>query len=129
VTEQDLGGRAPETWVPVDACTLPTAEQPFRLAEFGAVFASALRRIERREPHWLRLHLAADQQVEASVRELIARESACCSFFDFRLTRADGEQRLDVRVPAARIDVLDGIVRQAQAAKGQAPKEQSQVGS
>lgn len=28
-------------WVPVEACTLPTAEQPLRLAEFADLFAAA----------------------------------------------------------------------------------------
>jgi len=32
-------------WVPVDACTLPTREQPLRLAEFDELFASTLRAV------------------------------------------------------------------------------------
>ncbi len=107
----------PVSWVPVEACTLPTAEQPLRVAEFGALFGSALRGLERREPGRLRLHLAGDSHVEASARELIARESECCSFFDFRLTPVDDGLRLDVLVPAARVDVLDGLARQAEAAR------------
>ncbi|WP_308284393.1 thioredoxin family protein [Pseudonocardia oceani] len=103
------------SWVPADACTLPTAEQPLRVAEFHTLFATALRRLERREPG-LRLVLAGDPSVEASARELIARESMCCSFFDFQLTPAGGELQLDVRVPDARVDVLDGITSQAHAA-------------
>lgn len=113
--------RVPGTsWVPTDACTLPTAEQPLRVAEFDALFAAALRRLERREPGWLRLVLAPDPHVEASARELIARESSCCSFFDFELTAVHGGLLLDVRVPDTRVEVLDGIARQAQAA-GSAP--------
>jgi hypothetical protein len=104
-------------WVPVDACSLPTAEQPLRVAEFDGLFAAALNKIDRREPGRLRLHLTGDPHVEAMARELIARESECCSFFDFRLTPIDGELLLDVRVPDARVDVLDGISRQAQAAR------------
>lgn len=104
------------SWVPADACTLPTAEQPLRVAEFDALFATALRRLERREPGWLRLVLAGDPNVDASARELIARESTCCSFFDFQLTPAGGELQLDVRVPDTRVDVLDGITLQAHAA-------------
>lgn len=107
----------PGTWVPADACTLTTAEQPLRMEEFEALFATALRGLERREPGWLHLRLTADPQVEASARELIERESECCSFFDFRLTHADGDLRLDVRVPEGRVDVVDGIARQAEAAR------------
>ncbi|MCU1663085.1 MAG: hypothetical protein JWR58_3150 [Pseudonocardia sp.] len=110
----------PGIWVPADACTLTTAEQPLRMEEFDALFATALRGLERREPGWLHLRLTADPQVEASARELIERESECCSFFDFRLTHADGDLRLDVRVPEGRVDVVDGIARQAEAARAQA---------
>jgi hypothetical protein len=87
------------------------------MEEFDALFATALRGLERREPGWLHLRLTADPQVEASARELIERESECCSFFDFRLTHADGDLRLDVRVPEGRVDVVDGIARQAEAAR------------
>jgi hypothetical protein len=100
-----------ESWAPVTACTLPTAEQPLRVAEFDALFEAGLQRIERRAPGWLRMWLA--DGLEARVRALIARETACCSFFDFRLTAAAGEVLLDVRVPASRTEVLDGIARRA----------------
>jgi thioredoxin len=108
---------APVAWVPVDACTLPTAQQPLRVAEFDTLFATALRGIERREPGWLRLHLDRTTEVESSTRELAARESSCCSFFDFQVTATDGGLTLDVRVPEARIEVLDGLARQAEAAR------------
>jgi hypothetical protein len=104
----------PVTWAPVDACTLPTAEQPLRVAEFDALFATALRGMERREPGWLRLHL--DGSAEGDARELTARESSCCSFFDFRIGTTEGGVTLDVRVPDARTDVLDGLARRAEAA-------------
>ena len=106
----------PVTWAPVDACALPTAERPLRVAEFDALFATHLRGMERREPGWLRLNL--DRSAEMYVRELTARESSCCSFFDFRITPTEGGLALDVRVPEARIEVLDGIARQAGAATG-----------
>jgi thioredoxin len=107
----------PAAWVPVDACTLPTAAQPLRVAEFEALFASALRGIERRRPGWLRLHLDGNTEVKSSARELTARESSCCSFFDFQLTATDNGLVLDVRVPDERIEVLDGLARQAEAAR------------
>jgi hypothetical protein len=103
-------------WVPVDACTLPTAQRPLRVAEFGDLFATAVRGVERPAPQWLRLRLAP--AAEASARELTARESACCAFFDFRFSPAADELLLDVRVPAARTDVLDGLARQAAAHGG-----------
>jgi hypothetical protein len=98
-------------WAPVDACTLPTPEQPLREAEFDALFATALRRIERPEPERLRLTFDADAEVE----DLVARESSCCSFFDFELASTSDGQVLDVRVPSARVAVLDGLARRAAA--------------
>ena len=99
-------------WAPVDACTLPTAEQPLREAEFDTLFATALRAVERQAPDRLRLTFDG----AAEVADLIARESSCCSFFDFTLTATTDGQVLDVRVPAARVDVLDGLARRAAAA-------------
>ena len=111
-------------WVPVDACALPTEEQPLRLAEFDALFGSALCRTDRRDATWLRLALvAADGHFERA-SELTARETACCSFFAFDVHRAGPEILIDVRVPAERAAVLDGLHRQAiAAAAGRIPDE------
>jgi len=38
--------RAAGSWVP-DACTLPTAERPLRLAELDDLFATAVRAVHR----------------------------------------------------------------------------------
>jgi thioredoxin len=119
VTEvQPADGPVPVSvaWAPVDACTLPTAEQPLREAEFDALFATALRGVERPEPTWLQLTFDGGVEVEAVVRDLIERESSCCSFFGFQLTATDGGLTLDLRVPEARIEVLDGLARRAGAA-------------
>ncbi|NUO57978.1 MAG: hypothetical protein HOV71_01100 [Hamadaea sp.] len=48
-------------WVP-DACTLPTAEQPLRVAEFDALFAASLRHADRRTPTRLRLTLGSSTE-------------------------------------------------------------------
>lgn len=101
-------------WIP-EACTLPTEAQPLRVAQFDALFASALTEVDRPEPGCLRLHLTAGEEIAAHTRELIARESRCCSFFTFDLMTRDDELQVDVRVPAAQIAVLDGIERRARA--------------
>jgi hypothetical protein len=105
MTALDLG------WVPADACTLPTAAQPLRLAEFDALFATALRDVERVAPE--RLLLSFDPSVEVAVRDLLAREAACCSFIAFEVTPADGELLVEVAVPVAHRDVLDGLAVRA----------------
>ena len=79
MTDQPASGLA---WVP-EACTLPTAEQPLRLAEFDALFTAAVRGSTRLSPTHLRLQLTGDPDLEAVVRDLTVRESECCSFFMF----------------------------------------------
>jgi hypothetical protein len=116
-----VAGRAPSTrsepaWVPVDACTLPTADRPTRLAEFDGLFA-ALLDVRREEPGWLRLRLDDRDDVEDRARDLVARESGCCSFFDFAVHRGDGAVVVDVRVPDSRIVVLEGLAAQAEASR------------
>jgi hypothetical protein len=84
-------------------CTLPTAERPFRVAEFDQLFADHLRRAERVDPQTLDLTL--DPESLATVEDLTARETECCSFFTFTL-----ELHLRVRVPPTKTAVLDGFL-------------------
>ncbi|NUT21360.1 MAG: hypothetical protein HOV77_19475 [Hamadaea sp.] len=96
-------------WVP-EACTLPTAEKPLRLAEFDALFAVSVRAAERLGPQHLRLTLAGELGLVDSVRDLTDRETQCCSFFAFTVdTMQPGLVRLDVEVPAGQAEVLDAI--------------------
>ena len=92
-----------------DACTLPTAAQPLRQAEFEALCSAALRRQERLSPLHLRLTLASGEGLAEAVRDLAARETDCCSFFDFTVTPTDGVVVLDIEVPDAHVGVLDGL--------------------
>lgn len=109
-------------WVPVDACALPTADQPLRVVEFEQLFRDALRSVERPDKEWLRLQLDGDVGTRDRARDLVDRESECCSFFDFDLHHGDAApdgRRLviDVRVPVERQPVLDGLERQARATR------------
>ncbi|HEX5596737.1 MAG TPA: hypothetical protein VFX61_12095 [Micromonosporaceae bacterium] len=106
------------SWVP-DACTLPTAERPLRLAEFDQLFRDAVRGVDRLSAQHLRLRLAGGVQVEETARDLTARESSCCSFFTFSISRSGPDAlSLDIRVPAAHVDVLDGLGKRAVSAAG-----------
>ena len=98
---------------PFESCTLAPAERPLRAAEFVALFASALRRVRR--PAATRLRLVLDAAAEATVRDLTAREAACCSFFSFTLTPAGGELVVDVEVPAGHVEALDALAAGATA--------------
>jgi hypothetical protein len=101
----------------VDACTLPTAERPLRLAEIDALFATAARSVDRLDPRHLRLSLAGGEELTATVRDLTDRESACCSFFGFTVTPAGDAVTLDVTVPDAYVHVLDALAARAAAAR------------
>jgi hypothetical protein len=100
----------------LDACTLPTTERPLRLAEFDTLFATAARSVERLGPTHVRMRLTGDAGLADTVRDLTAREAACCSFFRFTVTPAAEAVTLDIEVPAAYADVLDALAGRAEAA-------------
>lgn len=114
-------------WVP-EACTLPTAERPLRVAEFDALFADALERVERPEPGRLRMSLHGGDGgdgggVGERARDLAERESACCSFFTFTFSQDDpGRVLMEVAVPPEHTAVLDAL---AERATGAAPRAAS----
>ena len=92
------------------ACTLPTAEQPLREAEFDALFAQATR-VERVAPGELLFALPPD--VAGTAATLAARETECCSFFTFTLTVTAGELTLGVSVGEPHVAVLDALAARA----------------
>jgi hypothetical protein len=86
-----------------------------------------VRGVERLDATRLRLALAGPAELDATVRDLVERESQCCSFFSqccsffpFTLTTdRPGHIVLDIGNPAAYVDVLDALTRRvtAQAAR------------
>jgi hypothetical protein len=109
-------GSAAEGWVP-SACTLPTAEQPLRVAEFDDLFRTAVHGATRTHETHLDLVIAAAS--EASARDLADRESACCSFFEFSFTPgADGSIVMGIGVPKQYVDVLDALHARVSSAIG-----------
>lgn len=103
------------SWVP-QSCTLPTAEQPLRVAEFDALFSERLVGTCRSGRLRLELVLSGGEGVEETVRDLVARESGCCSFFAFAVRPGPEEIRLDVVVEGAHEAVLDALGERATAA-------------
>jgi hypothetical protein len=114
-------------WVRVEACTLPTLEQPKRIAEFDDLFAASLRDIQELGGSvvTVRLVLGGDEVLPERVQRLVDAETSCCSFFTFTLTPLElgdssvTETRvaLDIDVPAARADVLAAFVSRARGAQ------------
>jgi hypothetical protein len=101
----------PDDWAP-DACTLPTAERPLRVAEFNDLFTFVVR-AERQEPQ--RLDLVLRRIVEAPARDLARRESECCSFFTFEFESAGDDLVMHIAVPPEHVEVLDALEARATA--------------
>lgn len=104
------------TWVP-DSCTLPTAEQPLRAREFDAFFATTTHPAERIGPTELLLYLPADDRTAARARELVARETQCCSMFAMQVRQSPTGTQLSVRVPPGQTAVLEAMQQRAEAAR------------
>ena len=113
-------------WVAPDACTLPTAEQPLRAAEFDALFAGHLVSVDGPSDRRARMVFEGPVGLLATVRDLADRESGCCSFFAFTVSLVGSEQghesvTLEVEVPEGRTNVLAALVARA--------RDRSTVGS
>jgi hypothetical protein len=108
------------SFVVPDACSLPTAERPVRLAEFDTLFSTAVRDVQSVGPTHARMRLTGPTGLAETVRDLTARETECCSFFSFTVypePAEDGEVLLlDVEVPARYADVLDSLAERARTA-------------
>ncbi|MRH93294.1 hypothetical protein GFY24_38765 [Nocardia sp. SYP-A9097] len=101
---------ASAAWVP-DACTLPTVEQPTRVAEFERLFGSSVRAVTRPNPARLELTLLA--AAESAARELAARESQCCAFFAFDFDSDTAGTLMRIGVPTGQVEVLDALETRA----------------
>jgi hypothetical protein len=105
-------------WVAEDACTLPTVERPLRVAEFDALFAERLVRVERLSTTRARIELRSGDGTVALARDLTERETACCSFFSFAVSGTDDATTIEVGVPVSRADVLEALVARAESHHG-----------
>jgi hypothetical protein len=104
-------------------CTLPSTAQPMRLLEFDELFRRQAHQPRRIGPHRVEFSFANADGLYAQVSDLVSRESACCSFFEFRLDQQRGHDDhlvLRVGVPASRRDVLDALTNRAIAAIAEA---------
>jgi hypothetical protein len=106
-----------EDWAPV-ACTLPTAEQPLRRAEFDDLFAVDVLSVNRLSPLEVRFELRPDAEVAARAARLAAKETGCCSFFTFGLTITDGTTSMTISTEPAHGEVLAALGGRAQAMVG-----------
>ena len=80
-------------------CDMRTAPDTVaeRIDEYRRLFAQAL--IGREKTAWgIRFRFRAAPGIEAWVRDLAAREKACCAFYDFTITTMDDQVRWDATV-------------------------------
>lgn len=116
-------------WTVEDFCTLPTPAQPFRVMEFDELFLSQVGPPRRIGPDRVEFSFANADGLYAPMADLVARETACCPFFEFTIAEhppgAAGEDHLVLRVgvPASRVDVLEALTDRAVAASGTAHDE------
>jgi hypothetical protein len=94
-----------DDWAP-EACTLPTAQRPLRVAAFDDLF-TAVRRSQRPRP--TRLDLVLPRAVEAAGRDLARRESECCSFFTFEFESLGDDVVMRIAVAPEYVEVLDAL--------------------
>jgi hypothetical protein len=78
-------------------CDMSTAPDtgPQRLAEYDRLFSTHLLGRER-TGEGIRFRLRADDGVEVWVRDLAAREKACCAFLDSQIAVENGQVLWDV---------------------------------
>lgn len=104
-----------------DFCTLPAAALPARLMEFDELFRRQVSAPRRIGPHGAEFTFASIDSLYAQVSDLVARESACCSFFEFTIDQrrqpsAEDQLVLRVGVPKTHDDVLETLMDRAVAA-------------
>ena len=93
-----------------DACTLPTVEQPLRIAEWHEFMAAAVIGVDRPAAGQAIVRLRPDPAVAARAGDLAVRETQCCSFFTFGLIASGGSLELTVTVPPEQTAVLDALL-------------------
>ncbi|MFL6145044.1 MAG: hypothetical protein ACJ72N_24660 [Labedaea sp.] len=78
--------------------TTATDTEDERIGEYRRLFGEALIGRER-TPEGIRYRFRATSGVEARVRNLAAREKACCAFLGYDVSRAGDEVVWDLAVP------------------------------
>jgi hypothetical protein len=99
-------------WCAPEACSLPLADQPARMAEWDTLFIEAVREVS---PTGGGVRFVVDRGVAipAAVADLADRESQCCSFLEFTLVVGDGTLSLGVTSDAGHAEVVDALGERA----------------
>jgi hypothetical protein len=105
-------------WCAPEACSLPRADQPARVAEWDALFTDAVCAVS---PIDGGVRFVVDRTVStpAVVADLADRESQCCSFLGFTVAVGDGTLTLDVTADPDHADVVAALAGRARSLSGQ----------
>jgi hypothetical protein len=96
------------------ACTLDAPAFRLREDEFRGLFAGSLRAVEPIDARAARILL--EGACEAELRDLLARELRCCSFFEFDVDAGEDVIALTARVPTGSESALAFLLELAVAA-------------
>jgi hypothetical protein len=102
----------------VASCTLPTVEQPLRLAEFDGLFVEGVTGVDQISPLHLRLQLRADPAVVARAASLAVKETACCSFFAFDLSITQSSAAMTISTEPTHQTMLNALGARARSKLG-----------
>lgn len=102
-----------------NACSLDSATQPARVAEWDHLFAVGVRAVTPVDGG-VRLDLLPAQGQAAAVADLADRETQCCLFFRFDLAIGDETLALTIRTDPAYASVVDALAARALARVGSA---------
>jgi hypothetical protein len=87
------------------ACTLSASELPGREAELRALGSDGLVDV-RREAGRVVLRFRPDPEIRARVEAIVAAESECCAFLDFRVEHEDAATVLTISAPNGGAEVV-----------------------
>jgi hypothetical protein len=80
------------------ACTLDFAEMPGRGAEIRALGRDGLQAVERNERS-VTLRFRPGASIRERVEAIVAAESSCCAFLDFKIARAEDATAVTIVAP------------------------------
>jgi hypothetical protein len=104
-------------WCAPSACSLEPAEQPGRVAEWDALFATWVRSVVPADDG-VRLLLAPAPGRASVVADLADREARCCAFLAFGLTVTSSTLVLAVRADDEHSDVVATLAGRARSLLG-----------
>lgn len=88
------------------ACTIGAGDFKDRVADIRGLATRYLRSSHRKP---LQLELVYDRDALAEIRDLVAKESECCSFLAFDLRHDDQAVRLTITAPVEALPAADEL--------------------